>query len=180
MPSRPEVQQTHRRWRHTRELGRELRGFRLRFDQALGAQILRAAENVKPPELERRADERLQHGRNAFRIDAELLGAATHFHAGGLELEIGIDADRDLGALAGLACDRGQALELQLGLGVDDDASGDRLLELGGRLSGPGKADLLASDRRRECDAELAARCDIETERCEARDDGGQRLALIA
>ena len=76
-----------------------------------GAQILRAAENVEAPELERRADERLQYGRHAFGVDAELLGAAAHLHAGRLELEIGIDADRDAcGRLPDPVRDRGQAL----------------------------------------------------------------------
>src|SRR5688572_25560828 len=155
-----EVQQAHGSRRVQRELTRKRGRLGLRFDQTLGAQVLRAAEDVKSPDLERRSGERSQHGGYALGIDAELLRPSSHFHAGRLEFEIRIDAERDARPRAGALCYRGQTLELELGFGIDDYSGSDGSLELEGLLAGTREADLLTRRGGAQCGVELARRCD--------------------
>ena len=73
-----------------------------------------------------------QHGGHALGVDAELLRAAAHLHAGRLELEIGIHADRDRAAACRVRCAiAARRSQLELGFDVDDDAGGHGALELG-------------------------------------------------
>ena len=95
-----DVEQRARAPARARRADRELHRFLLRLDDRLGAQILRAAENVKAAKLERQPCDVGEHLRHALGIDAELLRAAAHLHARGLELEIRIHAHRDARTLA--------------------------------------------------------------------------------
>ena len=73
----------------------ELEGLGLRFADRLGAQVLGAAEDMKPLEVQSGLvylSERLRH---LLGIDAELLRPTAHLHARRFEFEIRIHADCD-------------------------------------------------------------------------------------
>ena len=76
------------------------------------------------------------------RIDSERLGAAAHPHPRALDLELGIDPDREPRRLAGALGGRERALGLALGFEVEGHPGGDRLPKLGVALAGPGEADV--------------------------------------
>jgi hypothetical protein len=159
---------------------RQLDGLVLRLDERLDPQVLRAAVDVEAKELERQGVEFGEHRRHEFGIDAELLRAAAHLHAAGLELEVRVDADRDLRPQSEPRGDARQPAHLALGLEVHDDAGPCRCLELGVGLAGPGEADLVARDVRGERDLELAARGDVEAVHLpgHVRDDGRHGIGL--
>ena len=145
------------------------------------AQVLRAAEDVKAPELERQPGEFREQRGHGLRIDAELLRPAGHLHSGRLELEVGIHADRDPAVACPLRTrEFGEPPHLERRLHVDDDAGGDGLLELGDGLARSGEADLGARHGRAERDVELRRGGDVEPvdQPGEMLDDAGQRIRL--
>ena len=76
-----------------------------------------------------------QQLRDLLRVDAELLRAAAHPHAGPLDLEVRIDADGDARTDPEALADHRDALGLGLRLHLDRHPGGDRLGQLGDRLA---------------------------------------------
>src|SRR5215472_2918516 len=96
---------------------------------------------MKAYELEWQGGHPSQQLRHNLGVDAELLRSPAHLHPRGLQLEVRIDPDRDLGRPAAPPADVGQYAELALGFDIDDDAGGDGPGELGIGLARAGKAD---------------------------------------
>src|SRR6185503_12372940 len=134
----------------------------LRLGDRIGAKVLRAAEDVEALEVERKLADSVQHRRDALGVDAERLGPAAHLHPGALELEVRIDAYVDARPGAASGGDGGEALHLALGLEVDDDAGGERRLEVGVGLAGTREADAVRPGAGRERGLELAGGGDVE------------------
>src|SRR6185503_8135011 len=105
-----------------------------------GTQVLRTGKDVEPDELERLRQAREQ-SRDLLRVDAELLRAAGHLHARGLQLEVGVDANRDSTLAARRCGERSQATQLAGTLDVHRDACSQRALQVQQRLAGARKAD---------------------------------------
>ena len=115
-----------------------------------------------------------------FGVDAELLGAPTHLHAGRLELEVRVDANRHPRCSNKTLPDRGQQAELTKRLDVDQDACGHGLRQLGFRLSGTGEADFARVHAGVECHPQLDARSHVQPidETRHVADDGRHRVGL--
>ena len=113
--------------------------------RACGVERLRAGEDVEAAPVGAGVEDAPDQRRHARGIDPERLGAAAHPHARALDLEIGIDPDREPRPAAELGGDRQRALDLALGFGVEGDAGLDRLGKVGVALAGAGEADPAAS-----------------------------------
>ena len=79
-------------------------------------------------------------------VDAELLRASTHPHAGTLDLEVGVDPNRDPRPESQAVADGDDPLGLGLRLHLDRDPGRHRLGQLGGRLARAGEADALTAE----------------------------------
>ena len=79
---------------------------------------------------------------NGFGVDAELFRPAAHAHAGALEFEVRIDAQRNARRPAGIGGDAGQRVEFGGRFDVDQHAGGDRLAKLFDTFARPGKGDV--------------------------------------
>src|SRR5690606_16936446 len=112
------VQQTHGGRREPSELEGQRGSLALSVYQCLGAQVLRAAENVEAAKLHRRFADPAEHVRHDLGIDAELLRAAAHFHSGRLELEVRVHAHGHARTCSGRLRDSAEYVELALGLYV--------------------------------------------------------------
>src|SRR5258706_1840748 len=156
------IEAARRRGRVRCEAQRELDRLLLRLADRGGAKVLRAAENVKAPEVERQPGEPREHVRNALGIDAERLRSSAHAHARALQLEIGIDPDRYRGARPGPPADEREPLHLALRPESHDDARGHRAREPGVGLAGPGEADGGGLDAACEGDLDLAGGGDVD------------------
>ena len=135
---------------------------------------------MEAPELERQRRQFREQLRHALGIHAELLRAASHLHARGLEFEIRVHAHRDLRSPARAACDVGETPHLELGFHVDHYRGGDRALELGWALAGPGEAHELGTHAGRECHVHFACRGYVDPvhEAAEMPHDGRHRVGL--
>jgi hypothetical protein len=80
-----------------RQLHGQVERLVLRFADGFGAQVLRAAEDVEAFEVQLQPPDLAQRPRHVLGVDAELLGPPAHLHAGRLELEPGVDANRHPG-----------------------------------------------------------------------------------
>ena len=134
----------------------------LGLDDGLALEVLRAGEQMKAFEGERCGLDFLQQPGHLFGIDAELLGAAAHFHARGLELEIGIHAYRHACRQPQTLLDVGQERHFAEGFDIDEDAGGHRLGKLALRFAGAGKADVLRLGAGIQGHQQLAAGGDID------------------
>ena len=116
----------------------------------------------KPRQSAPAVEDALHQRRHARGIDPERLGAAAHPHARALDLEIGVDPDREPGPPAELGGDRQRALRLALGFDVEGDAGIDRLGKSASRLPGPAKLMLGRIGAGLEREVQLARRGDVE------------------
>ena len=127
--------------RITGQPDRQIKGFFLGFQDAVDAQVLGAAENMKTLEVQVQCGKFLQHVRHLLGIDAELFRAAAHFHAGRFQLEIRIDADRRFGPDALLFAKGGSPAHFTEGFHIEYHPGRHRLGKFLVGLGRPGKAD---------------------------------------
>ena len=99
------------------KLGRERDSGALGLDQRLRRRAPgEPAKMWKPRHSAPAASDALTSAGTRVGIDPERLGAAAHPHARALDLEIGIDPDRQPGPAPELAGDRQRALDLALAI----------------------------------------------------------------
>ncbi len=121
---------------------REFVGLELRLADRLGAQVLRAREKMEALELEAGRGDGVQHGGHELDVDAELLGAAAHLHAGPLQLEVRVHAHGHARDDAQLRADVLQQVDLAHGLEIEQHPRRDGLAQFRFALAGAREADL--------------------------------------
>ena len=103
----------------------------LGFGDDIRMQVLRAGKDVKAKELQIHCLQFGQERRRLLDIDAELLRATAHAHAGALDLEIRIDPQRHARTNAEAFADLGDARGFQPGFQLDRHAGGYGPAEFG-------------------------------------------------
>src|SRR5262245_2977265 len=157
-----DIEQAHGRGSIDAESYRQLERLFLRFLDRAGAQVLRAAEDVKTLKVELQLSDPREHFGHALGVHPELLGTAAHLHARAFELEIRVDPYRNARALAGGFGEPGEAFHFAFRFEINHDAGGYRLRKLCIGLAGTCKTDFGRAHARGERDVELAAGGDIE------------------
>ncbi len=137
---------------------RDRRG--LGLDQRLGIERLRAGEDVEAAPVGAGVEDAADERGHARGVDPERLGAAAHPHARALDLEIGIDPDREpRRPRAPIASARSTSpSDSQLRVTPASIAASRSL----SRLPGPAKLIVGRIGARLEREAQLAARGDVE------------------
>src|SRR5450755_3028212 len=118
----PDVEHSDRLGRGRGQSDGKVQRLALRLANRFGAEVLRAAVDVKTLERESKLADSPKRVRNHFGIDAELFWAATHFHAGRFQLEVRINPDGDTRGFAQGDREARQQLDFTLGFDVDQDA----------------------------------------------------------
>ena len=117
-----EVEVAHRVGQLLGEVEQEVDRAPLRLDEDLGAEVLRAGEEVEAEEVEVELGDPVEQRRHLLGVDAELLGAAAHAHAGAAHGEVGVDPDRHPRADAEVLARRRRVVGLPGRLDLDQDA----------------------------------------------------------
>ena len=138
----PRLSEAHGLGRVRGQAQRELVGLELRLADRLGAQVLRAREQVEALELEAGRGDGVQHVGHLLDVDAELLGAAAHLHARALQFEVRVHAHGHARGDAQLRADVRQQMNLAHRLDVQQHPRGDGLAQFRFALAGAREADL--------------------------------------
>jgi hypothetical protein len=141
---------------------RQIEDIGLRVHDRFGVERLAAGEDMQAPPFSPCVDDMARKRRHALGIDAERLGPAAHLHARSLELEIGIDPNREARRLARPLGNGERALRLALAFQIERRAMQNGFFQLAVALARPGEADARAVDPGLSHHVQLAARRDVE------------------
>ena len=134
----------------------------LHVDHRFSRECLAAGEDVQAAKVASRGGDVPDQRGDPRGVDPEGLGPAAHLHPRSLELEIGIDANREARRHAKSLGDGQRAARFGLAFEIERDARGDRGFEFQVALARPGEAHPAQVEPGRPNQFQLAARRDIE------------------
>ncbi len=147
--------------RHVGQPEDQVHGAPLRLADVVGAQVLRAREDVEALEVDVVAQPG-EHAGHPFRVDPELLRPAAQAHPGAAHREVGIDPDRDPGRNTEGGADRAHPGQFRLRFQFHRHTGRDRLGQFPDGLAGPGETDAVGGHRRVEGVPQLSRRGHVE------------------
>ena len=176
----PQVEEAHRCRRVGGQPLRQRKALALGLADGLGAQVLRAGEQVEALETQALGAQQRHRLGDQLDVQPELLGPAAHLHSRALELEVRVHAQGHPRRQAELLLQPAQDGQLAQALGIDQHAGGHGLAQFGLALAGPGEADVarVGAGVQRHLQLASGRHVDAADQAGHQRDHGRHRVGL--